>query len=67
MKTWAQKLAELIEAAIRMVMALFFAVLGDEWDGVKPAARRFGAAAKGRSPASSATACPPPGAGSGTR
>lgn len=50
MKTWAQKLAELIEAAIRMVMALFFAVLGDEWDGVKPAARRFGAAAKGAVP-----------------
>ncbi|MFC6776577.1 hypothetical protein [Methylobacterium gregans] len=56
MKTWTQKLAELVEAAIRMVMALFAAVFGDEWDGVKPAARRLGAAARGWSPASSPTA-----------
>lgn len=50
MMDWAKRLAALIEAAIRMVMALFGAVLGDEWDGVKPAARRLGAAAKGAVP-----------------
>ncbi|WHQ72050.1 hypothetical protein [Methylorubrum extorquens] len=50
MMNWAKKLAELIEAVIRMVLALILAVLGDEWDGVKPAARRLGAAAKGAVP-----------------